>query len=295
MDKKINLALVGFGAFGKKYFKNIKKDKKFSLKVIFKRSIKKKNRFHKKLSVKEIDNYNIQAAIICTPIKTHYKIAKIFIIKRIPIILEKPAAKNILEIKKLITLSKKYNSSVIVNHSDYYNENFQQMFLKYRSLGKINQINAFFGKYSKKYTKDNYPYKDWLVHPIAIIIQLVKIYKLKVIQNKISVKNKKIFQFLNIEFHFNDQKKGKLFFWNNLKKKSRLLIVQGSKGFMNYDGNLNSNNYIKLKRKKITFRNTISPMENVLNKLYLTVVEKRYISDLPLALKIEKIMSKIKL
>ena len=37
MSKKINLALIGFGSFGKLYYKNIKKDKKFNLVCIFRK------------------------------------------------------------------------------------------------------------------------------------------------------------------------------------------------------------------------------------------------------------------
>lgn len=295
MDKKINIALVGLGAFGKKYYKNIKKNKKFLLKAIFKKKINKRNSLHKNLSLKEIDNCKIQAAIICTPIKTHFQIAKKFIEKKIPIILEKPAGKNIKEIKKLMILSKKNKSSVIINHSDFYNKNFQQLVINKKYLGKINSIEAYFGRYSEKYTKDFYPYKDWIVHPIAIILQLANITKLKIIHSEIQIKNKKIFQSLNIEFIFNKKDKGKIFFWNNKRKKSRLLIVNGLQGVMNYDGIKNSNNFIELKKKRIFIKNKISPMENVLNKLYFATIKKRYVSDLSLALKIEKITNKIKL
>jgi len=87
LDTKINLALVGFGKFGKKYYQNIKIDKRFDLKVIFKKSPKNLNKISRKFSIQEIKKNNIQAAIICTPVGTHYKLAKIFITKNILIIL----------------------------------------------------------------------------------------------------------------------------------------------------------------------------------------------------------------
>ena len=106
MDTKLNTALVGFGNFGKKYYKNILNNKKFKLNVIFRKN-NFSNKIYQKLSNKNIKSNKIDAAIIVSPVETHYKISKIFIEKKIPLILEKPAAKNPSEIKKLISLSEK--------------------------------------------------------------------------------------------------------------------------------------------------------------------------------------------
>ena len=56
MDTKINLALVGFGKFGKKYYQNIKIDKRFDLKVIFKKSPTNLSKISRKFSIQEIEN-----------------------------------------------------------------------------------------------------------------------------------------------------------------------------------------------------------------------------------------------
>ena len=152
MDKKINLALIGFGKFGKVYFKTIKQNKFFNLNVIFKKNIFNKSKF-KTLSKKNLKKFNIDAAIICTPVKTHYTISKLLIENDISIILEKPAAETLSQITKLIKLSKKNNTSVIVNHSDLYNENFQFLLSKKKQIGKIKFIDAKFGKFSRQYKK----------------------------------------------------------------------------------------------------------------------------------------------
>ena len=75
MDKKLNLALVGFGSFGKIYYKTIKKNEKFLLKTIF-RKRKIRNSKFKSLSKKNLKENNIEAAIVCTPVKTHFSISK---------------------------------------------------------------------------------------------------------------------------------------------------------------------------------------------------------------------------
>mgnify|MGYP001332814257 CR=1 FL=1 len=158
MDTVLNVALIGFGRFGKKYFKSIKKNKRLSLKVIFRKKIFSKNKYHK-LSLKNIKSNKIKAAIVCTPVKTHFEVSKLFIKNRIPIILEKPAANNIKQIKKLIDLTKKYKSSVIVNHSDLFNQNLNLFISKIKLIGKINYFSCNFGKLSKIYTD-----KDFLPH-----------------------------------------------------------------------------------------------------------------------------------
>ena len=100
MDSTLNLALVGYGQFGKKYFSNIKNNKNFFLKKIFRKK-KTKNKKFSELSKRNLLNSNIDAAIICAPVETHFKIAKFFIEQKIPIILEKPAAQNLSQIKKI--------------------------------------------------------------------------------------------------------------------------------------------------------------------------------------------------
>ena len=106
MDTRLNIALVGFGRFGKKYYKNILKNKKFYLKKIYRKK-KYKSKIFQKLSNKDLYKNQIKSAIIVTPVESHYKISCLFIKKKIPIILEKPAARYPREIKRLFEISKK--------------------------------------------------------------------------------------------------------------------------------------------------------------------------------------------
>ena len=121
MDRQMNVALVGYGNFGKKYYHTLKKIKLYK-KIIIYRKNKKKN--FNLLSASSLKKNKIDVAIIVTPIETHYKIAKFFLNLNIPIILEKPVSKKIREIKELNTLSKKKKVSVIVNYSDLFNQNY---------------------------------------------------------------------------------------------------------------------------------------------------------------------------
>tara|TARA_B100001057_G_scaffold498852_1_gene607376 strand:+ start:1809 stop:2708 length:900 start_codon:yes stop_codon:yes gene_type:complete len=296
LDKRLNIALVGFGKFGKKYYKNILKNEKLKLIAIFRKKKIYNNNF-KKISSKNIDENKIKSAVIATPIKTHYKIAKLFIDKKIPIILEKPSANKKNEIKDLIKLSNKKRVSVLVNHSDLYNHNLNFLMSKINLIGKIKYIEAYFGKYSTQY-KDRLqpPLNDWLPHPLAIIIKFFnRIDNMKVISNDISKNGKSYFQKTYIKFKTIKKIEGKIFFSNVTRKKMRNFIIHGKKGFINYDGYKNENNFIFTKKKIFPKKKYLSPMENILQRLHILSSKKKLdFSDLKLSLEIEKSLSMIR-
>ncbi len=295
MDSRLNIALVGIGRFGKKYYKNILKDKRYNLNSIFRKKNFKKKIFQK-LSDRNIKSNKIASAVIVTPVETHYRISKFFIKRKIPIILEKPAAKNPKEIKSLIKLSKKNNTSVIVNYSDLFNENFNFLISKKKLIGKIKYIEADFGKYSEQYkNKKQTPADDWLPHPLSLILKIFKnISKIKVISNQIKTKNYSLFQKIHIDFKTTQKIRGKIIFSNTRKIKRRNLILYGEKGFLSYDGYNKKNNFILTKKKISPKKNYLSPMENVLDTLYKKSIKKSFYSNLKLSLEIGKILHTIR-
>ena len=294
MDKRINLALVGFGKFGKKYFKNIKKNNNFDLKSIFRKKKTNNKRFNI-LTEQTFKKYNYDAGIICTPVRSHYLISKLFIKNNIPIILEKPAADSIKQIKKLIEISNKKKISVIINHSDLYNENFKFLLKNKSSIGKINFIEANFGKYSLAYKdKSLLPYKDWLPHPLALIFQFVKkINSIDIIAHRIIKKKDSFFQTLEVSLKTSNKIDIKIII-SNQKKKARKLTIYGNQGLLNYDGYIQKNNFILSNKKTFLKKKHFTPMENILKKLYTVSKIGIFYSDLNLSLKIEDVMFKIK-
>ncbi len=295
MDNKINLALVGFGRFGKKYYKTLKKENlNKSIRIIRKKKFKQEKL--KKILKEQIKKNKFKKAIIVTPTKTHYKISKEFIKNSIPIILEKPAGFNVLEVKKMIKLSKKFKSSVIVNHSDLYNEEFNFILNKINLIGKINFVEADFGKFDNTYKDKNYlPFYDWLPHPLAILFLIAKnLYNPTIEYNKIIKKNGSFFQDIIISLKSSNIKLIRIRYSNIRKKKIRKLKIYGSKGLICYDGYDYKKNNIYTKEKIIIPKNKKTPMQNVLNFLDYISKNKIYYSDLNLSLKVQKILEKLK-
>ena len=294
MSEKINLALIGFGSFGKLYYKTIQKDKKFNLVCIFRKKKINNSKF-KKFSKKNLRSLKIDAAIVCTPVETHYRISKLLIENKIPIILEKPATKNIIEVKKLIKISKKNKSSVIINHSDLYDKNLKFFLAQKKKIGKIKFIQANFGKFSLKYkNRLSSPFKDWYPHIFATILKFVKnIYSIKIISNTIFKKKKSFFQKIDLHFKAKNNVEGIINFSNLPKIKNRKLIIFGTKGKIQYDGYNKKNNFLIIGKKNILKKLDSSPMQEILNKLYHLTKKKLYYTDLDISLEIEKILIKL--
>jgi len=60
----------------------------------------------------------VDAVTIATPTVTHMRLAKIFLKKRIPVLIEKPLAFSIREGRKIVSLAKRYDTVVAVGHSE---------------------------------------------------------------------------------------------------------------------------------------------------------------------------------
>jgi len=295
LDNKINLALVGFGRFGKKYYKNLNQNKYIKSVKIYRKKNTIQKKFHRFLK-EEIEKNNFKGGIVATPTKTHYQISKEFIKNKIPIILEKPAGFKVIEVNKMIYLSKKYNSSVIVNHSDLFNVNLNNLLNKIKLVGKINFIEADFGKFDSTYKDRNYlPFYDWMPHPLAILFSISNFFLNPIVEyNNITKKQGSFFQDITVTLKSKKTKLVRINYSNKRKKKVRKIIIHGSKGSISYDGYNDKNNYIFIKKKIMIPKSKITPMQNAINSLYYISKNSNYYSDLNLSLKIQKILEKIK-
>lgn len=60
----------------------------------------------------------VDAVTVATPTITHYELARIFLKKRIPVLIEKPLAASAREGRKIVSMAKRYNTVVAVGHSE---------------------------------------------------------------------------------------------------------------------------------------------------------------------------------
>ena len=69
----------------------------------------------------------VDAVTIATPTVTHLKLARIFIKRKIPVLIEKPLAASVREGKKIVSLARRHDTVVAVGHSERCNPVVQAM------------------------------------------------------------------------------------------------------------------------------------------------------------------------
>ena len=107
-----NVAIIGYGYWGPKLARNIQNSNNFKINFIVDKSdknlnIAKTNFPLCKLSkdYKNIDHEKVDLVVISTPTITHFKIANYFL-KKTNVLIEKPVALSIKDVKKLENISK---------------------------------------------------------------------------------------------------------------------------------------------------------------------------------------------
>jgi len=295
MDIWVNIALVGFGNFGKKYFITLQRLNLFKKIFIFKKNKKKGFKILSKYNLKKL---KINLAIIATPPNTHFKIASLFLREKIPFILEKPVSNKLSDIKKLIALSQKNNINFLINYSDLYNQNFIQIKNIINLYGGIEFINIKFEKYNDNYKNKNFlPCFDWFPHFFAIFFCFFQKYDEIIIEEYKTYKvNQSYFQSLKIKILLKKKVISKLSFNNFSKKPIRQAKFKSSRLLGVYDGYSNFNNYIRLDKNKLKLQKaSYKPMDKIIFDLSKLYNNKEYITDLSSSIKIHKAINSIKL
>ncbi|MFV0380634.1 MAG: Gfo/Idh/MocA family protein [Breznakia sp.] len=93
----------------------------------------------------------IDGVYIAVPNSIHFEIATFFLRKKIPTFCEKPLASNEKEVEELIRLAKEYKVYLQEGLIPLYNPNYKILKTKLSLVGKIQQVNLNFSKYSSRY------------------------------------------------------------------------------------------------------------------------------------------------
>ena len=112
---------------------------------------------------------NVDAVTIATPTTTHFQLAKLFLKKRIPVLIEKPLASSVREGRKIVSMAKRHDTVVAVGHSERCNPVVQTI--------KRLDIEP---KFIEAHRVSPYPFRstdigvvlDVMIHDIDIILSL---------------------------------------------------------------------------------------------------------------------------
>ena len=165
MIKTLKTAIIGNGVVGKKRKLFIERNKNYKLLYIsdtkFKKNIKKKSITFCK-NYKEILKQNIDVVFITLPTFLAARVTLAFIKKGVHVFCEKPPAKNINEIKKVLKTSKKIPHIKIkygFNHRYHSSVKLAKKIIKSKKYGEIINLRCLYGKSkiikSKKHGEDN--------------------------------------------------------------------------------------------------------------------------------------------
>lgn len=182
------IALIGLGNWGANHLRVLIKNN--LLAGIYDKNKKIKN-FKNFKNLDEISfDKNVKGVIIATPPNTHFELAKFFIQKKIPVLVEKPVCLNFKDTITLYNLSLKFKTKICVGHLLFFHPAIEKIteIINKRIIGKIKYIES--NRLNLGRIRD---YEDILwsfaPHDISIIDNLIKnkkILEIKCVGNKIN-------------------------------------------------------------------------------------------------------------
>lgn len=295
----INVGLIGYGRYGKKYYENLLKDKHFRIIKILRKSKKGANNLFTNNKKKFFEINNIDLYIIASPTTSHYEYIKTALIKKKHIIIEKPLVSKFNEFVKIKKKIKQSKKIILINHTDLYMNAYSSLKKKIKKIGKIKSVKLIFGRIDPYYVKNiknrlKLPHFEWLPHPLAITLDLFKNQNFKIkLDEKRKIRKKKLYQ--NLKIFFSKKKINiEINFSNYFKKRKRNLEIIGTNGSLFYNGYNKKKCFFK-KNKKKNYLNVVNidPLKNLLNNFKKKYKNKKFSDDKELIFSTTKYLFKI--
>lgn len=229
--KKISIAQIGYGYWGRRLYRYFKNDNRFFLKYVYSRSFKEENEFINDLD-KIWDDKNICAVAIATPINTHYSLVKKALLCNKNVLCEKPLALKTKEVLELKKVAEKKNLVLLTEFTYTFSKSLEKAkkIIKKGTIGGIESIELSL-KYAGRFLEYNV---YWLLasHLLSILDIFIPLEKLKF--KKIDfIKHNNRAETGMILFN-NKNLTGKLTVSLNYPEKEMKAIIYGSKGTLVY-------------------------------------------------------------
>jgi scyllo-inositol 2-dehydrogenase (NADP+) len=259
----IGVGIIGFGLMGKRYVENINKNKKFRVIKILRKK-KNKDKIFTTQHKFFFEDQNIELYIVASSLNTHFNFIKKILLKKKNIVVEKPFVSNNLQANKIKKIYKlKKIQKFIVHYNDLYNLNSLNLRKKLKKVGKIKKIDLVYGKLQSGKIEELI--KDWLSHPLSVLIYFFGMPLATKIINKEHKQISVLVQYKN----FNAVIK----YSNQFKKRKKIIKFIGTKSNYSYDG----------------YNKKLNSINSVLNQYLL----QKKIDDVNLSILVTKIITKI--
>jgi predicted dehydrogenase len=289
------IAIIGIGRWGKNLIREFSKISK--LKICMTTGDKKNivwlkenhpNVIHTTNILDILNDPNIDAVIIATPIKTHYILAKKILESKKHAFVEKPLAKTTPEITKLIKIAKKNERSLFVGHVFLHNE----VFKKLKLILKNESIKHAIFEWKKFGTFDEDIFQNLASHDFSLILNLFGIPKKMIITEKIKFITK-VDRF-SLDLYFNNNIKSQITIdrLSNYKKKTVNIITKNNLYLWDDDELYKFGKKDQIYKK--IFKSKKTPLFLECQEFLKCINRKKYsVDSAELAQKISKLISKL--
>ena len=305
---KLKLGLIGAGKWGINYINTIREINNLELIYVSTTNPHIKNivssrcvisrQWEDLLSVDSIDGI-----IISSPPKSHYSIAKQFINKGIPVLIEKPLTVSSFDSDNLLSIVNKERkpSIVFVDHIYLYDYYFRNLKQRSKKLGQIKSIISKGGA-NGPFRKDVRALWDWAPHDIAMCLDIVGELPIsinaEIVKKQNSSEDKR--ELIKIILEFSNKLYANLLIGNFMNKKERLFEVNFENHTLIYNplSKISLQEYSKIDEKNLPDKkkplNCLLPLDQLLKEFGEAILKgKKNISGLELGVKVVKIIEDI--
>lgn len=250
----MNFAIIGIGYWGKNYQRIINSLDNVNLiavvdtnpKIKIEKDVKQLNNIDELLN----EELSIDAAIICTPTNTHYKIAKKLLNNGIHVLVEKPLATKVSEAEELIQIADQNNLVILVDHTFLYNDaiNFAIQKIQDGEIGSLLHINFERSNLGPIRTDVSCLW-DLTTHDISILNAITSSEPSEIKASSFNTSESGAFDMVNVSLNYESSLFVTMFSsWLHPEKTRKIKIV-GDKKMIVFD-DLNFNEPIKIYDKK---------------------------------------------
>ena len=289
------IAIVGIGRWGKNLIRDFSKLAQVKICVT---TGNKKNIVWLQQNYPDIDHTtsinqvlndpDIDAVVIATPINNHFIIAKKSLESKKHVFVEKPLAKTVGQIEKLIEIANRNQLCLFVGHIFLYNE----IFKKIKTIHKTESIKYANFEWKKLGTFDEDIFENLLSHDLSLNLELFGIPKKIRINSKYGLITP-VDRF-SLELVFNKTRKSEITIdrTSHFKKKTVMIITQKNSYIWDDDKLFKFDKKTKTYKKIFQSKNT--PLYLECKEFIRIINAKRYsINSAILARKISDLISKI--
>lgn len=228
----MNIALIGFGYWGRVWRKVIERNPQITLKFIFHRGASNNGIFTNDLDA--LLSSNVDAAIVATPSPSHFEIVELLLQNKKHVLCEKPLALSLTEAVSLAELAERHCLVLETNFTYLHSPTIQHMRRQLGALGKLYAIESNIDGFGNFYRNEDV-YSVHGPHMLAIVADIfpTAIFSVStqdLVFSQTGTVDVGIIQLAigNLTIRIHASLRG--------IKRERKIVVYGKRGVMEYDG-----------------------------------------------------------